>query len=223
MDNKPNFSEYSHHELLDVIQHIDKDTYPGRYQEVEALLNNKDHLPEAKAEYNESIELDKYSTFWPRCWAAIIDGFIFVAILYVECLFFGVEYDVQDKFLQALNAIQLTVYIILMHGLFGQTVGKMFMNVKVLDYVTESDIDIKQALRRESVNLIINIVWASIILLIAVSIDSTGSITVSLSYMILGFTLLAFVWGISEFITMLLNDKRRAVHDFIGRTVVVRT
>jgi len=66
MDNKPNFSEYSHSELLDVIKHIDKNQYPERYQEVEAFLNNKEHLPEEKSEYNEIIEFDKYSTFWPR-------------------------------------------------------------------------------------------------------------------------------------------------------------
>ena len=30
------------------------------------------------------------------------------------------------------------------------------------------------------------------------------------------------VWGVLEFITMLFNSKRRAIHDFIAGTVVVR-
>jgi len=144
-------------------------------------------------------------------------------VFYVECLLFGVEYSAQDKLLQSLNGIQVAIYVIVMHGEFGQTIGKMLMNVKVLDHLTESDIDIKQALRRESVNLIINILWASIILFVTISVETTGSITATFSYMVIGFTLVIMLWGISEFVTMLFNVKRRSLHDYIGRTVVIRT
>ena len=81
----------------------------------------------------------------------------------------------------------------------------------------------KQALRRESVNLVLNISWVLIILTVATTLEMTRAISVGLSYAVIGFGILALVWGISEFVTMLFNDKRRAVHDYIGKTVVVRT
>jgi len=148
---------------------------------------------------------------------------IFAIILYVECLVFGVEYSTQDKFLQALNGVQFAVYAIFMHGYFGQTIGKMIMDVKVLNHDTETEINVKQALRRESVNLALNISWVLIILIVATSLELSGAISEGLSYEVIGFGILAMVWGISEFVTMLFNDKRRALHDYIGKTVIVRT
>ncbi len=36
-------------------------------------------------------------------------------------------------------------------------------------------------------------------------------------------TIIVFGWWIAEIITMLTNEKRRAIHDYIAGTVVVRT
>ncbi|TQF70136.1 RDD family protein [Pseudoalteromonas luteoviolacea] len=223
MDNKPNFSEFTYDELLDAEKHIDKDIYPERYEAVIKLLNDPEHLPQPKKEFAQDMEVSKYSTFWPRFWAAAIDGILFALLLYIECLIFGVEYSAQDKFLQALNGVQFALYAIFMHGYFGQTLGKMVMGVKVLNHDTETKINVKQALRRESVNLALNIAWVLIILTVAATLEMTGTISVGLSYTVIGFGILAIVWGVSEFVTMLFNDKRRAIHDYIGKTVVVRT
>lgn len=222
MDGKPDFSTYSYDELLDAEMQIDKVNYPDRYEEITKFLKAPTHIPEGKIQYQKEIEKDKYSTFWPRFWAATIDGIAFTLLLYIECLLFGIEYNAQDKFLQALNGIQFAIYAIFMHGYFGQTLGKMFMNVKVLNHNTETEINVKQALRRESVNLALNITWLIFILVIATSLDVSGDISLGLSYAVIGFGVVAVIWALSEFITMLFNDKRRAVHDYIGKTVVVR-
>tara|TARA_R110001599_G_scaffold145395_1_gene327847 strand:+ start:855 stop:1526 length:672 start_codon:yes stop_codon:yes gene_type:complete len=222
MDNEPNFSVYSYHELLDAEKHIDKEFYPQRYDAVIKLLNDRSHNPDGKHEALAEINVDKYSTFWPRFWAATIDGIVFIIILYIECLIFGIEYSAQNNFLQALNGVQFAIYAIFMHGYFGQTLGKMFMGVKVLNHDTETDICIKQALRRESVNLILNIAWVIIILVLATSLTMSDTIPTEVSYAVVAFGLLAMAWGISEFVTMLFNHKRRAIHDYIGKTVVIR-
>ncbi|MBA6327733.1 RDD family protein [Colwellia sp. MB02u-6] len=223
MDSSPNYNNYTLDELLDVKNHIDKEQYPQRAKDIELALSNKMKDPDIKEEIEKQQEVNKYSTFWPRFWAATIDGIVFAIILYIECLIFGVEYSTQDKFLQALNGVQFAIYAIFMHGYFGQTLGKMFMDVKVLNHDTETEINVKQALRRESVNLALNISWVLIILIVATSLEMSGVISEGLSYAVIGFGILAMVWGISEFVTMLFNDKRRAVHDYIGKTVVVRT
>ncbi|MDT0593223.1 RDD family protein [Glaciecola petra] len=222
MDSGPNYNNYTLEELLDVQNNIDKELYPERAKEIELALSNKKNNPEIQEEIENHQEVSKYSTFWRRLFAAIIDGIIFAFILYVESLVFGVEDSTQDILLQALNGVQLAIYAIFMHGYFGQTIGKMIMEVKVLNHDTETEINVKQALRRESVNLVLNISWVIIILVVATSLEMSGTISVGLSYAVIGFGILVMVWGISEFVTMLFNDKRRALHDYIGKTVVVR-
>jgi uncharacterized RDD family membrane protein YckC len=224
MDYQPNFTEFTYDELLDAEKHIDKDAYPERYEKVVKLLNSPNHLPVSKNHEVEKIEISKYSTFWPRFWAAFVDGIIFMVILYVESLIFGFEYNQQDKLLQAFNGLQLALYSMCMHGLCGgQTFGKMALGVKVLNHSDELDIDLKQALRRESVNLVINVLSIFFIVVIASSLEVSGTLSSFITYGVIVFGVLAIIWAISEFVTMLFNDKRRALHDFIGKTVVVRT
>lgn len=222
MDYTPNYKNYSLNELLDAQKYIDKDSFPQRAQELELEIANKIKDPEIKAEFEELETNKRYATFWPRFWAAIIDGLIFTALLYIECLLFGVEYSNQNMVLQAVNGVQYIGYVVFMHGFYGQTLGKMVMDVKVLDHDTETDINLKQSVRRESVNIAINSSWILLLLSISISLQQLGSIHEFLTYLIMGLSSLATLWALSEFITMLFNEKRRAIHDFIGKTVVVR-
>jgi len=221
MNFTPNYKTYTLKELLVAKHNVCNEKYPKRSAEIDLAIYNKENG--IVEEVEENVEINKYSTFWPRLWAVIIDGILFGLILYAECLVFGVQYSTQDSFLQALNGVQFAIYVILMHGYFGQTLGKMFMNIKVLNHDTETVINVKQALRRESVNLTLNFTWVLIILVTAVSLNMTGTISGSLTYTVVAFSVLTMVWGLSEFVTMLFNDKRRAIHDYIGKTVVVRT
>ena len=222
MDYTPNYKNYSLNELLDAQKYIDKESFPQRAQELELEIANKIKDPEIKAEFEELETNKRYATFWPRFWAAIIDGLIFTALLYIECLLFGVEYSNQNMVLQAVNGVQYIGYVVFMHGFYGQTLGKMVMDVKVLDHDTETDINLKQSVRRESVNIAINSSWILLLLSISISLQQLGSIHEFLTYLIMGLSSLATLWALSEFITMLFNEKRRAIHDFIGKTVVVR-
>lgn len=215
MSDKPDYTLYSYSELLEAKAHLDKEVYPDRYNEIMILLR--------ASEYQKMGEVSKYSTFWPRLFAVTIDGVIFSIVLYVECLLLGISYNPQDKFLQAVNGIQFSIYLILMHGFFGQTVGKMIVGVKVVNHANEAKINVIQSLRRESVGLVLNVSWFILILAIVISFEISGVVSENLLYTIFWFGLLAIAWGVSEFITMLFNDKRRAVHDYIGKTVVVRT
>lgn len=221
MDNAPKFDHYTYEDLLDAKQNIDRERYPDRYQKINSLIANFDEKNGIVAEEIIS-NVNKYSTFWPRFWAAIIDGILFAIILYTECLILGIEYSTEDKFLQAVNGIQISIYFIFMHGLYGQTLGKMALGVMVLNHQDEENINIPQALKRESVNLAINTFWTVLIFAVSISMEWYGSISESLIYSAAIFGLLSILWALSEFVTMLFNQKRRALHDFIGGTVVVR-
>ncbi|WP_445427997.1 RDD family protein [Alishewanella sp. HL-SH05] len=227
MEFNPDFSRYSYDELLEAKKYLDQAQFPDRYATVLHLLEQHQHkamasLATVPIEPLPSKAVSKYATFWPRFGAAIIDGLLFTLILYIESLLFGIEYSNQNTLLHAFNGLQLSIYTLVMHGYFGQTLGKMITKVKVLDHASESAISLKQALRRESVNLALNIIYISLLLTVALSIVTSGTISSTLTVAIMSFAVFAVVWSISEFVTMLFNHKRRALHDFIGKTVVVR-
>ena len=100
MENEPNYSNYSRTDLEDVKKHIDKENYPERYKRILELLADPNHNPKEKESVNDSdwgvtIEARKYSTFWPRFWAAIIDGLLTTALLSAERLVFGMALETQ--------------------------------------------------------------------------------------------------------------------------------
>lgn len=227
MDFEPNFEEYSYDELLEAAKNIDQDEYPDRYATVIALLNNPVHLSDRKNEQFKSNEVythdNKYSTFWPRFLAAFIDGILISLLVLAESFIFDFEYSGNDNIISVINGLQLAIYGMLMHGYCkGQTLGKMVTNVMVVNHTDETEIDIIQALRRESVNLVMNITAVILVLISLNSMQTADIVSDNLSYAAALFSLVASIWAISEFITMLLNKKRRALHDFIGRTVVIR-
>ncbi|MXR68310.1 RDD family protein [Shewanella sp. JBTF-M18] len=221
-DFTPDFSTYSLEELLEAKRYIDREAYPERYAMIVALLNDPARFPKREVDDGQVTEHNKYATFWPRFWAAILDGLLFGLILIVERLIFDIQLNYDDKLVQALNGVLFGVYSLLMHGYFGQTVGKMIMEVKVVDHLSETDIDLWQAFRRESVNLALSILGALLVAAYLMVMASAGKVSLGLSFVVIGFTFISLSWDLSEFVTMLFNDKRRAVHDFIGKTVVVR-
>ena len=104
-----------------------------------------------------------------------------------------------------------------MTGKYGQTVGKWACRVKVLD-VSEQKLSMKHAVLR-SVPLLISLVaWP--ILLAGPAVVTNGHTSLASGIRILLAVQLG--WFFLEFVTMLSNAKRRAIHDFIARSVVVR-
>ncbi|MCG9737404.1 RDD family protein [Shewanella insulae] len=222
MDYAPDFSTYSYKELLEAKRYINREEYPERYDRVVELLKDPDRWPKEQTEDVIGVEGNKYATFWPRFWAAFIDSLLLGLIAIVERLVLGAEFSLDDKLVQVLNGVLFAVYSLFMHGYFGQTVGKMVMGVKVLDHQSETDIDLWQAFRRESVNLALSILSVMVVFSYTLVLESSGRITLGLAFAVMGFGILSLLWSLSEFVTMLFNEKRRALHDFIGKTVVVR-
>jgi uncharacterized RDD family membrane protein YckC len=222
MDGNPNFENYTFEELNEAKNGINREKYPENYEKIISLLSNPEFVAKTKEIEVETKKELKYSTFWPRVLASIIDGLLFILVIYIESLLLGFEYSADDKFLQSVNAVQFSIYAIIMHGIYGQTVGKMLVGVKVLNHENEQPIKMFQSLRRESVTLIISVAWVVLSIVASVVLSQNGADINSLVTALIIFATLSFIWSISEFVTMLFNSKRRAVHDFIGKTVVVR-
>jgi uncharacterized RDD family membrane protein YckC len=120
------------------------------------------------------------------------------------------------------------VYAVILHKRYGQTVGKMVTKVRVVDYRTEGAISWKQAFLRDGLPTLFLLLPLyhdiyRVMLGVPYALVSTEGFEAGMnaSYWIM--QMLPGLWLLAELVTMLTNEKRRALHDFIGGTVVIRT
>ena len=152
---------------------------------------------------------DKYKTFWPRFWAGFMDG---IALMFIS----GVIYLLVPNagFFKGFRAELLvgtpTLYFTICHWRWGQTWGKKLNAIVVLDVSEKKLLSFPQSLSREIAG------WLEMLNLMFPFI---GRLFPLLSMFL---TWLATLWFPLEVITMLSNKKRRALHDFLARSVVVR-
>lgn len=163
--------------------------------------------------------MEKYQTFVPRLVALLIDGFIMMPLAILDDWFRRAEFSPAFFYVWIpLSLLVAPVYKILMHGLYGQTLGKMYMNVKVLN-ATEEPIKFVQAFVRETPQLIFNL--GSIFIGIAfLGVNPEDENFQTIYKFLMTF---AGVWSLADILTFFTNDKRRALHDFLAGTMVVKT
>ncbi len=167
---------------------------------------------------------ERYSTFWLRFFAAIVDGFVMWPIGFLLSYVTNSEVGLLIVLGNLLNNLSPYIYSIFLHGHYGQTLGKMALGVKVVDFEHERNININQALKRDIVPIfLITILYIYSFILFS---DNDGyrleTNFASLAPMFfIGF--LSILWTVLEFLSMLFNEKSRAVHDLIAGTVAVRT
>jgi uncharacterized RDD family membrane protein YckC len=155
---------------------------------------------------------EKYSTFSPRLLAGFVDALVIWPVT-AAITFFTADglSSIASAALFLLGEIAWAAYTIIMHAKYGQTFGKMICKVRVVDVKTSDALSIGQAITRE-------IPW------IALSVLASGYYFFSASYTALEFlSWLPLAWLAVEVVTMLTNEKRRALHDFIAGTMVIRT
>lgn len=112
------------------------------------------------------------------------------------------------------------IYSIISHYKYGQTIGKWVAGIKVLDISETKNINIRQSILRDSFYLTIELIGFFYFLFMVVKNGDS-------SYFLVGFYGFAdipfLIWTLLELITMLTNNKRMAIHDFLAKSVVVRT
>jgi uncharacterized RDD family membrane protein YckC len=170
----------------------------------------------------------KYSTFWPRFWSPTVDGCVLFPLGFVSSYWAGSVESAQwaTSLIVAQNLIRL-VYTVWMHARYGQTVGKMVCGVRVIDFKSEGRISFLQAAIRESIPIGLNLILAGYATYKLFGLRPAPHSDPQAVFRELGpvFWLgsLSMIWFLLEIVTMLTNDKRRALHDYLAGTVVVRT
>lgn len=152
--------------------------------------------------------MEKYQTFGPRFVAAIVDGLIFLPLAVVNYFVIGLKPSPVMAQLWVLATTLLPLlYTIILHGLYGQTLGKMATKVKVVS-VNENPITLHHAVLRSLPQIFFSFMM--------IFFSAADGILLSLM------TGAYFLWSILDIIVFFVNDKRRALHDLIAGTVVIK-
>ena len=156
-----------------------------------------------------------YRTFWDRFFAAWLDG---VVMWPLDFLNTWIRNGAPDRIVVAgwfvIHSFVYLGYQMFCHARWGQTLGKWAFGVRVLD-VSETPLRPVQAVKRDAI---------AVILTAAIVIQQMirGRYAIEEPKTIDLLSGLSTAWGALEIVTMMMNRKRRALHDIIANSVVVR-
>jgi uncharacterized RDD family membrane protein YckC len=174
-----------------------------------------------------------YAGFWRRFGAFWVDFLIFLPLIILNYRLYNY---CQSKYLAVSSFVLYSAlyhfYVIYCHGRWGRTIGKLATGIRITSHTFEP-ISWRQAILRSSVDVSFTIIsCVGTALAFSAMPDDAIMATSGLDRAKLLLPLhptwdryadwgqQAWVWG--EFVVMMTNSKRRALHDFIAGTVVVQ-
>ncbi len=166
-------------------------------------------------------ERDKYRTFWRRVGAIFLDGAALAPFAWLDQFIWN--HTSQPLILLPWGIFDLLVgpvYEVAFVAAYGQTLGKMACGVRIFDLGGKS-VSFKQAVLRH----IVPILFVPYFVFLQVQNILSGHLANRAMGEFSSFLTLFLVWigwVLLEAITMLTNKKRRAIHDFIAGTIVIR-
>jgi uncharacterized RDD family membrane protein YckC len=164
----------------------------------------------------------KYSTGGLRLAAAFVDGLVLGEFNNIsEGILENIHSKWGDFFWMVIATLVGITYSVFFHYRSGQTPGKMAFKLKVMNLDEINKITLKQAILRDIFSVIFHGAYLTFSAWQLISgYEASGWENMYYFLFISGISLF---WVLVELLSMLTNDKRRAIHDFIARTVVIRT
>jgi len=179
----------------------------------------------------EGINDKIYSGFWSRLGANLLDGLI---ILPVSLVFIFINsINMYAYFLTIIpDLIFIFWYNIYLPKRYGGTPGKLIAGLKIVK-LDSSSIGWKESVLRYSVNIIFIIISIAMMIIAIISADAEiyndldwlqkSQYLSGISGATYIITVLSNIWIWSEVIVLLFNKRKRAIHDFIAGTVIVKS
>ncbi len=170
-----------------------------------------------------------YASFQKRASAAILDSFVLapIALAYIFAP------SLPPGWLLVVSIAYVTLssaYPVVGHACFGQTLGKRWLKIRVVT-VDGGRIGWGQSIRRSSVDAVFTVLTIGLFIITVSELpaefvlagfekrDAMLEAVRVTEWEWLRWTAVAWFW--SEVITMHFNPKKRAIHDFLGGTVVI--
>jgi len=172
-----------------------------------------------------------YAGFWRRFGAGVVDFLILMPFVFLIVYLEGFNIPLAI-FIVIFSTFIFSVYNVYFHYKFGATLGKMAVGIRVTQ-PDGSKIELKHALLRSSVDFAFALFAMFAQIYAILSVDSGQYLAAGMVerfelitpyYPVwYGFiTIATQVWVWSEFLVLLFNKRRRAIHDFIAGTVVIK-
>jgi uncharacterized RDD family membrane protein YckC len=174
----------------------------------------------------------RYAGFWPRLGAIFVDIIVMAPLMVVSFWTLSAS-RTTGLLIEILLASAFAFHNIYFIGRWGQTIGKMALKIRVVR-LNGADARFRRAFYRHAVDLAFSVATSALTIYALMSVTDqeysalifddrlelvekmTGAWIAVLSW-------LSFAWVGSELVVLLLNEKRRALHDYIAGTVVVHT
>lgn len=225
-DGDFDYSSFTLTELRRELKQIDKDSRPRDFQNLAAAIVSKQDSGSTPTEA-KSI----YASLWQRLGAYLLDFLVLLPIIVLSV--WGGE---QSRHFLAFYFLPGIIFNLWFHAYlvkrYGGTPGKLLMGIKIVK-VEGGPVGYQEAMLRYSVLFVLATLGQ--IAGLQGHIGMTDSEYFALDWQekalrmqelapswFKSVTLLTNIWIWSEFVVMLTNKKRRAIHDFIAGTVVIR-
>ena len=180
----------------------------------------------------EGVSENIYAGFWIR-FASLLLDFVFIIPVTLLILYFN-SLDTEIFFYTILpNLLFELWYNIYLPKRYGGTAGKLVVGIKIIK-INGQSIEWKEAILRHAVLLVLSIF--SIVIMIFCILKADQSTYINLSWMKQTAYIMSFapflstvytwssnIWIYSEFIVLLTNKRKRAIHDYIAGTVIVKS
>jgi uncharacterized RDD family membrane protein YckC len=180
------------------------------------------------AAYEESIfdEEQKpvvYAGFWKRFAALLLDGLVMLPLSIITLNSRTAWYGAA---VMAMTGLAGIIYKPLLEYLYGATLGKKAMSIVVTNNLYEKP-NLREALLRNIFGIVSNIISLGFSLFVF----ANGQLVLARSGFsvfqgMLGYSLavgsISCLIGITDFIVFLADKRNRALHDFIGKTYVIK-
>jgi uncharacterized RDD family membrane protein YckC len=173
---------------------------------------------------------NNFATFWQRFAATLIDVLILLPVWLVQP--WGMWFSKSVALVLTVLCPALIIgYSVCGHGLFGRTVGKWSVGIRVVR-VTGERIGWREAWLRSSVDIFLSALgvvgWIVAFVTVADGeyyglrwVQRVENVAAHEPSWTVWVTKVGALWLWSEVVTMLFNERRRALHDFIAGTVVI--
>ena len=171
-----------------------------------------------------------YAGFWVRLGAGIIDGFVFAPVL---LLYWGLASLSWETAVAATVPYMFAYagYNVALHARWGQTLGKRAYGIKVVT-VAGNPIGWRHALLRHSVDLLtavfMAVAWMEALFAVSQDafeaagfLDRMGLLKAARPAWEYWPVAVHNTWVGAELVVLLLNEKKRALHDYLAGTVVI--
>lgn len=178
------------------------------------------------------IDNATYAGFFVRLGSMLLDGIIMLPIILIILYVNGLS--VNMYFYTIIPNLLFGIwYNIYLPKKYGGTPGKLIAGIKIIK-INGKPIGWKEAILRHSVLLMLTIYSVIIMIICLLKADETVFNDLDwlkrtqylMSLATIPFTIYVWasnIWIYSEFIILLTNKRKRAAHDFIAGTAIVRT